>query len=332
MMTDYYFDDRWIGVHGIGRFAKELNARLYGVSKAELTGKPTGMLDPLKSALWLARSTGSVFFSPGFNAPACLQARSIITLHDLIHLDIKEESNLPKKIYYSRVVKPACRKAMCVFTVSDFSRQRIIEWSGALPERVINVGNGVSDVFQNLAVGDEPPLASDYFFCVSNRKAHKNEVRLLEAFRQADIPEDVMLAITGKVTTEIRQHIERIGLSGRVHFTGPLDDLQLARYYRFAKALLFPSLYEGFGLPIVESMACGTPVLTSTVTSLPEVSGGAALLVNPRSTNEIASGISRLFEDQELRIHLSALGLERARHFSWDLVAKRVQATLDRWQ
>ena len=329
-MTRYHFDERWIGEHGIGRFAKELFARLEGVQAAGLSGSPAGALDPIRSASWLTRHKKDVFFSPGFNAPLWHQARSIITVHDLIHVDIKEEGGALKDLYYSGIVKPACRKAKRVFTVSEFSRQRIIDWSGASPDRVVNVGNGVSSVFGASQEDSEvAPLPMPYFFCVSNRKAHKNEKRLLEAFRMATAGSDTMLAITGKKTPDILHEIEKNGLLGRVHFTGRLDDSKLAHYYRFAKAVLFPSLYEGFGLPVVEGMACGTPVLTSTLTSLPEVAGEAALLVDPLSVEAIADGIDRLHCDDALRESLIERGLMQAKLFTWERVAQRAQAALD---
>ncbi|ANF58935.1 glycosyltransferase family 4 protein [Halotalea alkalilenta] len=326
--AEYVFDERWIGEHGIGRFAGELFQRVDGLHGIQLGGKPSGALDPLKTGLWLLRHPHKRLFTPGYNAPLFARSRSVITVHDLNHIDVDESSSALKRLYYAQVLKPACRQARRVLTVSAFSRQRIIDWSGASPERVINVGNGVSSVFGVEAAAGESPSTSRYFFCVSNRKSHKNERRLIEAFAKARLPEDVELMMTGQSTAELDEQIARLGAAARIRFTGRLDDAQLAACYRHAIALLFPSLYEGFGLPVVEAMACGTPVLTSTVTSLPEIAGDAAWLVDPLRVDEIRQGIERLHDDADLRARLRDKGIERARSFSWERVAERVRLAL----
>ena len=123
--------------------------------------------------------------------------------------------------------------------------------------------------------------------------------------------------------------VNSMGLKDRVVFHGFIEDKNLPSLYCGALGLVFPSLYEGFGLPVVEAMACGIPVLTSNTTSLPEVAGDAAILVNPESVDEIKTGIEKLVSDQALRANLIAKGLERVKLFSWDGVAARVQAVLD---
>ncbi len=126
----------------------------------------------------------------------------------------------------------------------------------------------------------------------------------------------------------VRPSIERLGLQERVAFAGLLSDEQLAEYYRGAKMLLMPSLLEGFGLPIVEAMACGTPVVCANAASLPEIVEGAAWLVDPLSVADIARGISRVLRDDDLRNSLRQRGLERAQHFDWDKTAATVWSVL----
>lgn len=325
----YYFDERWIGEHGIGRFANELFSRLKGLNECALKGHPCGALDPIKTGLWLLSHPQRFFFTPGFNAPLMARSRSVITVHDLIHIDVEGCGGTLQHAYYAGIVKPACRKAYRVLTVSEYSRQRIIEWSGAEASKVINVGNGISDVFSAVRKPDEtPPLPFPFFFCVSNRRPHKNEKRLIDAFAKADVAHDVQLVLTGECSAELGDYIHQLGMTSRIRFAGRLDDEQLAAHYRAAIGLLFPSLYEGFGLPIVEAMASGTPVLTSTTTSLPEIAGDAALLVDPYSVDEIAQGISRLYQDSALCEQLRRKGIERASHFSWDKVAERARNAL----
>jgi glycosyltransferase involved in cell wall biosynthesis len=321
-----YFDKRWCGQHGIGRFATELAAHLPGLSPLSLPLAPSHPLDTFLLTVRMAYShRNALFFSPGYNVPFIAPRPYVFTIHDLNHLDTP--SSVLKRTYYQLLMKPACRRAALVLTVSDFSRHRILEWSGANPERIRNVGNGVSDVF--VREGQRLDVGNSYFLCVGNRKPHKNELRVVQAFAVADIPAGYLLLFTGLPSTELVAEMNRLGIQGRVRFLGSLNDSDLARAYRGARALLFPSLYEGFGLPLVESMACGIPVLTSNCTALPEIAGGAALLVDPRCTSEIVTGVESLVADMKLHSGLVRRGLERAAHFRWEAVANRVRQALD---
>lgn len=321
-----FFDDRWSGDHGIGRFAREVNQRI-GLHPLDIGGAPWSPLDPLRLTLAMLRlPRDTCVFSPGYNAPLVPVRPYLFVLHDLNHLDRPENSSLAKRLYYRLVIRRACRFAHRVLTVSEFSRRRIVEWSGLPGERVVNVGNGVDEAFNPQVVPQKFPVR--YLFCVGSRKAHKNEGRLLEAFARARIDTDIHLLLTGDADRPTAALCEKLGLAARVDFIGRVAEEDLPRWYRGAIALAFPSLYEGFGLPVVEAMACGTPVLTSATTALPEVAGDAALLVDPLSVDEIAAGIERLCDDASLREELRRRGLERARRFRWEDVATRVESVL----
>jgi glycosyltransferase involved in cell wall biosynthesis len=191
-----------------------------------------------------------------------------------------------------------------VLTVSAFSRREILEWTGLPGERVEVVGNGVSAAFRPDGPRHQPGYP--YFLHVGRRAAHKNVERLVAAHTAS-----------------------RCGREVRLLFTGDLSEDQLAAHYRGAVALAFPSLYEGFGLPIVEAMASGTPVLTSNATAIPETAGrGNALVVDPLSVDAIAAGLDQLAEDAVLRADLRQRGLARAKAFSWEQVAGKVAAAL----
>ncbi len=193
-------------------------------------------------------------------------------------------------------------------------------------EKVINVGNGVDDAYSPNAEAYSPGYP--YLLCVSNRKAHKNEPMLIRAFAQAQIDSNIRLLFTGKATEELDELISSLGLESRVSFYGFVEEEQLPSLYKGALALVFPSLYEGFGLPVIESMACGTPVITSNCTSLPEVAGDAALLVDPSSPASISSAIEKLVSDIDLQESLTQRGLDQAKKFTWDLTAQRVESVL----
>lgn len=322
----FLYDSRWVGRHGIGRFAKEIMDRIIFDKFVKLKNKPTNAFDCVLILPQILLMNGH-FFSPGYNAPLLFQRKAIITIHDLNHIDLPYNSGFLKKIYYKLILKRACMNCQCILTVSDFSRKRISEWSGVQEEKIFNVGNGVNASF-NINVSPYRPGYS-YLLCVSNRKLHKNESAILFSFKKTCLNNDLKLIFTGSINDEISEIISSLNISDRVVFIGDVDEKELPSLYRGAVCLVFPSLYEGFGLPVVEAMACGVPVLTSNTTSLPEVAGDAALLVNPESVDEISNGIERLVHNNCLREELIAKGLERAKLFSWDTVAARVQAVLD---
>jgi glycosyltransferase involved in cell wall biosynthesis len=321
-----FYDERWSGPHGIGRFSRELAARIPHTDLV-IGGRPMSALDPLRLSIALRRvRSEGVFLSPGYNAPLFCKQRFVFTIHDLNHIDRPENSSVLKRLYYATVLKSGCARASKLFTVSEFARRRILEWSGVPGERVVNVGNGVGSEF--IPGGPRPVDVRPYFLCVSNRRPHKNEARVVEAFAIAALPAEVELVLTGSATDQLEAHIVDVGLAGRVRFTGTVSDSDLATAYRGAIALVFPSLYEGFGLPVVEAMACGTPVVTSNTTALPEIAAGAAVLVDPSSIEEIAHALVRVYVDDGLRARLRDAGLARATHFSWSAVAQRATAAL----
>ncbi|MFQ1933234.1 glycosyltransferase family 4 protein [Aeromonas veronii] len=320
------FDMSWVGMGGIGRFSSELSNRLHYNSTFSLPFIPANAIATILYTVKSISSFNAVIFSPGFVPPLFFGSKFIFVIHDLNHIDIPSNSSILKKFFYNFIIKRNVRNAKKILTVSCFTKEKIISWSGVDAERVVVVGNGVSSAFfsDSLNVGLKKQV-----LCVSNRKEHKNERRLIKAFSCANIDKNICLLFTGEPTQELQHLINSCNLNGRVRFSGFVSDSSLRSLYSESLALLFPSLYEGFGLPVVEAMACGVPVLTSNTTSLPEVAGDAALLVNPESVDEIRVGIEQLVHDEALRTELIAKGLERAKLFSWDAVAARVQAVLD---
>ncbi|MBV6821023.1 glycosyltransferase family 4 protein [Rahnella sp. PD12R] len=326
-MVKILYDARWIGEHGIGRFANEVFERNNGFIKIKSNLKPTSPLDVVFITLYLAFNKG-VYFSPGYNCPFLFLNRSIITIHDLNHIDIDHNSSFMKKLYYEWIMKRACRKSLKVLTVSNFSKKRICEWSGIESSKVIVVGNGVSDEFAH-AKESEKNDQEEYILVVSNRKKHKNESRILSAFGKAAIPQSVKLVFTGNSTGEIEKEIESKGLQGRIVFKGRVENNELARLYQNSLFLLFPSLYEGFGLPVIEAMSSGTAVITSNTTSLPEVAGDAALLVDPESIEEISGAINNLYFNKNIRDELIEKGLKQAKKYSWATTSDKIKCFLN---
>lgn len=319
-------DQRWIGPHGIGRFAQHVLAGL-DYRPVPLASHPAAPLDAWRLARALGNlSSSDLFFSPGYNTPLFCASPFVFTIHDLSHICCPENSSPLIRLYYATVMKRACHRAAKILTVSEFTRAQIVEWAGVPPEKVFNVRCGVDPEYRP---GDEPyGLAFPYLLCVSNRKRHKNEFRVVEAFASARLAAGIRLVFTGDPTPDLADCIARHHVTEGVHFVGMVPEAKLPSLYRGAEALVFPSLYEGFGLPLLEAMACGTPVVTSNITALPETAGDAAVLVDPTSVEQIAAAMKQIVHDRSLRQQLREKGLARAAQFSWASTAARVHDIL----
>ncbi|MFS6931853.1 glycosyltransferase family 4 protein [Klebsiella oxytoca] len=326
MVKNIIFDSRWIGEHGIGRFAKEIRDSGLPLKNIMLHGNPAGKFDTIKLTFYLWKNK-DYFFSPGYNAPFLFLKRAIITIHDLNHIDLNYNSSILKRLYYRLILKRACQKSALILTVSEFSKERIHQWANVPLDKIRVVGNGVSCEF----VPEGYNYSSDsspYILIVGNRKTHKNEFSAVSAFLKANIPQEYRLLIIGEPTKELQELINSYNACSRVFFIGRVTNQKLASLYRGATCLLFPSLYEGFGLPVIESMACGTPVITSNVTSLPEIAGDAALIVNPYEIQEIILAIEQIINDEDLRELLITRGLAQSAKYSWKQVQRLVTEAL----
>jgi glycosyltransferase involved in cell wall biosynthesis len=321
-----YADQRWVGDHGIGRFARHVLAD-QGYSPIPLTGHPAAPLDTLRLTRALrGLSRDDLFFSPGYTPPLSCPSPFVITIHDLSHIHCPENSSSLIRLYYATVMKRACRRAARILTVSEFTRAEILDWAGLHPNAVRNVGCGVEPSYR--PDGDVSLFPFPYLLCVSNRKRHKNEARVVGAFAQSGLAQTMRLVFTGDSTPQLARCIEQHHLTTSIGFVGRVPEDRLPPLYRGAEALIFPSLYEGFGLPILEAMACGTPVVTANITGMPETAGGAALLVDPTLVDEIAEAMKRVVSDTSLRRQLRDKGLVRASTFSWQHTAGLVREIL----
>jgi glycosyltransferase involved in cell wall biosynthesis len=326
-MMQTLYDARWIGPHGIGRFAGELAKALPELRKFQRARRPWHPLDPALLSLDLWRERPRLFFSPGYNAPVGWPKPFVFTLHDLNHLCVPENSNALKRAYYQLVIKPACHRAAFVLTVSEYSRREIAAWAGIDERRVVNVGNGVGEPFSAIGLKHDPGFP--YLLYVGSHKSHKNLARLVKAYGISGVRRDVRLVMTGTPSPALRAEMNESHLGEYVQFLGTVHNEDLAKLYRGAVGFVFPSLYEGFGLPPLEAMACGTPVLTSNVCSIPEVVGNAGVLVDPLNVEAIANGIRCLVENADMRAKLRRSGLLRAQEFSWNQTARKTAEVLE---
>lgn len=328
-MSELYFDQRWCAAHGIGRFATEVRRRLTGFDDLPLSGSPTDPLDAWKLSAFLRRCKHPVtFFSPGFNVPVWPSCQVVATIHDLIHLHVATESSALKRAYYRFIHRPVIRRAPVTLTVSEYSRQQIIRWYGVPEERVAVVGNGVSEQFHQS--GEVFQSSRPYFLYVGNSKPHKNVPGLIKAFGVVSGKHDVELKLVTRASKTLLQAVGRDASGDRVEFVQDIDDRALASLYRGAIALVMPSYHEGFGLPLVEAMACGCPVIGADRTAIPEVIGDAGVLVDPDEADQLVAAMEQSLMSLRLREQMIQAGLRRARDYRWSEVAKRVQTALQR--
>ncbi|HTD77633.1 MAG TPA: glycosyltransferase family 1 protein, partial [Chloroflexota bacterium] len=242
------------------------------------------------------------------------------------------------RVYFG-LVSAGARRAQAVITVSECSKQDIMKIIGLGPERIHVIGNAVDaslypvrDAWLLASVRERYGIAPRFVLYFGGFDMRKNVPRLIEAY--ARLPEalrrEYQLVIAGRyqhlghpLYPDPRQTVRRLGLEGNVIFTGQIREQDKAPLYSAATVFAFPSLYEGFGMPVLEAMACGTPVVTSNVSALPEVAGDAGLLVNPYAPEAISEALAELLESAARREDLSRRGLERARRFTWPQVAEQ---------
>ncbi len=261
----------------------------------------------------------------------------IVTIHDTFAYVHPETHNRLDNVRYRWQLPYTARRADAVITVSECSRHDLMCYLGLEAKHVHVIPEGVDPRFKPIAddgarqaVLARYRITPPYLLYVGGINARKNIVRLFEAYtRVRESQPDVTLVIGGKrqwQTHEIDATFRRLDLASHVHFTGYVDDADLPALYSAADAFVFPSLYEGFGIPPLEAMACGTPVVTSNVSSLPEVVGDAALTVDPYDVAGLAAAIGRVLADTALRADLRQRGIERAAQFTWERTARETLA------
>lgn len=278
----------------------------------------------------VGRAGVDLFHSPHYVLPLLTPSRSIVTIHDCIHLIFPQYLKQPMAHTYARLMFwTAAHRAKRILTVSEASKSDILRFFGIPSSKVTVIHNAIDERFylepneeDLVRVQERYQLHDPFLMYAGNVKPHKNLERLIDAFVMIrhDGYGDLKLLITGSEIskyTELRRAVHRYNLHKHVRFLGYQSEKTLAALYRLASVFVFPSLYEGFGLPPLEAMASGTPVVASNVSSLPEVVGDAAVLVNPYDPRSIAEGIQKVLVDQSLRETLIKKGAIQARSFSW---------------
>ena len=296
------------------------------------------IVEQFRIPLALKREGVQLFHAPHYVLPPLVRCRSVVTIHDCIHLMFPQY--LPNRIalaYARTSIDLAARRATRVMTVSESSKRDILRFVDTEPDKIDVIYNAYDERFgvepreeDVVRVRERYQLHDEFVLYAGNVKPHKNLERLIEAFdlvRQRGLDRLKLVLIGDEISkyAALRRAVHQHRLHKYVRFLGYLPEETLAVMYRLAGVFVFPSLYEGFGLPPLEAMASGTPVVTSNVSSLPEVAGDAAVLVDPYDPHAIADGIYRVLTDEDLRHSLRQKGLARAKQFSWEQSVRRIR-------
>ena len=293
---------------------------------------------PLQRIAWeqtrLAALSSSLDLLHGlaFAAPLAARCPTVITVHDLSFLRFPEAFHRVNRAYLTLFTKLSTRRAMRVIAVSESTRRDVIALCGVPGERVITIPNGVDEAFHPADAAEVAEfrrnrrLPERFILYLGTLEPRKNLETLIDAYAglRADgktVPKLVIAGGKGWFFETIFARVAELGLTDEVFFPGYLPGAELPWWYRSAELFAYPSRFEGFGLPVLEAMACGTPVITTTSSSLPEVAGDAALLVDPDDTTALTDALRRLLTDSQLREGLRAAGLRQAARFSWTRTA-----------
>jgi glycosyltransferase involved in cell wall biosynthesis len=344
------FDARVIGkqMHGIGRYALNLLQRLIAGDRENeylvLTGHPEvrdlispqrpvrflktgiplyGLREQLLIPFLLRREAFDLYHSPTYTIPLIYAARGILTIHDLIHLLFPRDYGPGHRLFYRFIVRPALSRCRRIFTVSECSKNDIIKLLGGEGKKMVVTPNGLDSLWGPR----QPPdpafirrygLEPGYLVFVGNPRPHKNFSRVLEAFELL-VKDDLYpgkLAAIGVAPRPLPKEIK-----DRVIFLPRSNDRELINFYSGADLLAAPSLYEGFGLPVLEAMACGCPVLIGNQGALPEIAGKAGLMVDPYQVQAILQGMKKVLFDADLRRKMREKGLKQAAGYTWEKTA-----------
>lgn len=290
-------------------------------------------------AVWARRL--DLLHGLAYALPLACACRAVVTVHDLSFLRYPQAFRRLNRAYLRWITRASVRKAGRVIAVSESTRQDVIARCGVPAERVVAVPNGVAEAFRPADPAEVAAfrqckgLPERFFLFLGTLEPRKNIERLLAAYalflqsrpaHATEVPSLVIAGAKGWFYDTIFAHVQRLKLSDRVLFPGFVPTAELPWWYRAAALFVYPSLFEGFGLPVLEAMACGTPVITSNVSSLPEVAGNAALLVPPEDVVALAAAMARAWDDQALAAEMRRAGLEQAGRFSWQRTARETIA------
>lgn len=299
------------------------------MSRSTLIVKAYEQIMPKLNRLQLRNHSDAIFHSPNFLMPE-FSGKTVVTIHDLSTIRFPEFHPPARVGLVNNTIKLACNHADLLVTDAECVRQELIDTFGVEEERVVSVHLGAAEHFKPRSEVDCASTLIDhqlhynqFFLFVSTLEPRKNLLRLLKAYNEyrqqnADGMPLVLIGSAGWQRESFSEILNTLVVKGWVKHLGYADDLALAKLYASARALIFPSIYEGFGLPVLEAMQSGTAILTSQNSSMSEITAGNSLLVDPESELEIAQGMQRLQIDLAFVRSLELNGVQRAKDFSWE--------------
>lgn len=275
--------------------------------------------------LLAAESHLDLLHSTAFVTPALSRIPSVVTIYDLSFVHFPDRFPTLQRQYLQRQTARSCRKARRVITISESGKQDVHEVFQVPLQQIDVVLPGVETQYQPLPAGEvaefrqREAVPAQVILHVGTLQPRKNIPVLLEALAQLARPDVLLVLVGGKgwLYDDIFARVVALGLEDQVRFTGYVQDASLPLWYNAASLLVFPSVYEGFGMPVVEAMACGTPVAAARSSSIPEAGGEAALYFNPDDADELTTHLSAVLDDGDLAKSLCEKGLDQARRFSW---------------
>jgi len=283
----------------------------------------------------LKKLSADLLHAPSFVAPIMTPCKLVMTIHDLNHLVLPQFYTPFHQFYYQFFVRSCIRRSEYILTVSHFSKNEIVRNLRLPADKVCVTYNGVAENYipiqddEHLSyVRDIYELPERFIFCLSNNKPHKNVQQLVRAFCYSDL--DTPLVLACPVDRQLIRVAENYGKKHLLYFTKFIDESHLPAVYSMTELFVFPSTYEGFGLPPLEALSCGTPVVVARSSSLPEVVGDNAIFVNPYDYKAIAKALMLGVNDLELRSKLITQGLKHAKKFSWQAMAEKTLRIYER--
>ncbi len=283
------------------------------------------------------RAKVDLLHSPAFVGPLVGACPLVVTVHDLSFLFFPQNFRSLNRSYLGLFTRLSVRRAQRVVAVSESTKRDLVQYYGLSPAKIDVVHNGVDSAFRPLpadqvaAFRRQAGLPDRFLLFVGTLEPRKNVVRLIEAYARLPKERPPLVLVGGKgwLYDQIFARVEALNLASQVHFAGYVLAEDLPLWYNAADLFVYPSLYEGFGLPPLEAMACGTAVITSTASSLPEVVGKAGLMVDPADTEALAAAMEQVLTARDIREQMQAEGLARAQGFSWE---KSAQRTVDSYR
>lgn len=303
----------WFKVEG--KIKKKMLSTLWMQCKAPILASKLGL-----DIFWGTRHHLPLFLSK--------KTKTMLTIHDVVHLLYPKTMPLSHLIVERLLMRRSILKADCIIAVSSSTESNIKDAYGIGSYKIRTIYSGTPVLAEDTTIlaRKYKPLPPKYFLFVGSLEPRKNFERLLNAFELLHTERyGVHLVIVGGKGWKNRKFLKRLKthpLKSVIHLTGYINSAYLSKIYSQALCLLFPSLYEGFGFPILEAMACGTPVITSNISSMPEVAGDAAVLVDPYDVDAMAEAMHRILADNSLRETFVQKGLERVKQFSWQKCAE----------